>query len=268
MNWLHRLRHTMFLLAARALSTPRWHDIALVSVESRPFVSKRRRWLSTCAIPLANWVLRLDRAGTRVLPERAWIQREFDLHRRQGGERPRMGPRGALWLPIRAGRSLSEWLLDSDLQLERKLVFVEAAARALAELHTFRNGDSLAGLTHGDATTRNVMVAPDTGMAVWIDFDTAHRESASEEWRRADDLRALTCSAATSIPKEGYGNLVRAIAIGYRSPATLERLAEQVDRLQVRPRLFPFAQAPLEWSRLASLRDEIIRFVSDHGGRP
>ncbi len=263
MSRLSRLRYGVSLFVGRMLNTLRWHEVSHVSVESCHFVSKRRRWLARCVIPLANLVLRFEQAGVRVLADPAWKQREIDLHRQQGAALPRRGPRGALWLPRRTGRSLAEWLSDPNLPSGRKLDFVAAAACALAELHTFREECCAEHVTHGDATTRNVMVDPDTGIAVWIDFDTAHCGSERGDWRRTDDLRALICSAATSIPEDGYEELVRAIAIGYGLTAKLGELGQMLARVRRRPRLFHVAQAPLEWSRLSRLRDEVVRVAED-----
>jgi tRNA A-37 threonylcarbamoyl transferase component Bud32 len=263
MNVPSRLVHAVLLPVGRLLSQLRLHDITIVSENSRPFVVKRRRRLASLTIRLANLCLRWEHVRVRVLSDRDWKQREIAMAMLMKGEPPRIGPRGELLLPHRAGRPLSEWLAETELSIETKCRFVTAAARALAELHDLHDPATGRAVSHGDGTARNVLVDPadEAGTAAWIDFDTAHINSAEEDWRKADDLRALLCSAAAALPPETYGELFRAVADGYGQRESWERLANHLERMRLRPTLFHLAQAPLDWRRLSRLVDELAQSV-------
>jgi hypothetical protein len=187
-----KLAPAIYALAAllgALLRAPRLNVVVLRAT----VVHKRRR-------PWAWLLIGLARLRFKTLSVRAWHAQERLVNRAAYGDLPRVCA-GWLVLPRRPGRVLAEHLT---------LRGFAAALRELRRLHT------LPGLnfSHGDATIWNVTYDPLTDRAWWFDFETAHDRHRPPVWRRADDLRALVCSAAALLtPAElaAIGPLVCAV---------------------------------------------------------
>jgi hypothetical protein len=105
--------------------------------------------------------------GVRVLPQRAWEERERQLYQRLHGAAVRIDADGTLILPRLAGETLATLLADRTLEGTARMRAIECATVALADLHR-------QGITHADAMAENVLVDLDVGAARWFDFETVH----------------------------------------------------------------------------------------------
>ncbi len=93
--------------------------------------------------------------------------------------------------------------------------------------------------------------------ASWFDFDTIHESRMDPAWRHADDLRALTYSAAERLPADSYPEMTETIVDNYSSAAAFEALAEAVTYRRTRPISFHLAQARIGY-RERHLLDELL----------
>jgi hypothetical protein len=144
-------------------------------------------------VQLGDPLLKALDTGVRVLPQRAWEERERLMYGRLYATSIQVNGDGALVLPRLPGNTLAGLLEDPQLAEPDRTKAIELAVVALARFHD-------AGFTHGDAMAENVMVDLESGVARWFDFETVHDGRRSLTWRRADDVRALlaTCLLRTS----------------------------------------------------------------------
>ena len=106
----------------------------------------------------------------------------------------------------------------------------------------------------------NVIVDDACTSASWLDFDTMHDSHMDAAWRHADDLRALTYSAAARLPSASFPELTRTIVENYGSTAPLEALEEMVAYRRNRPISFHLARAPVGY-RKRRLLDEALQHL-------
>ena len=218
----------------RLLRAGRYSKTQLVACRVR----KHRVFYAPLLIGVGNPLMRILDTGVRVLPQRAWEERERRMYEHLYGDGAVSVDDGALMLPCLAGKTLATLLDDSELDESLRKRVIEWAVTALAELHRL-------GFTHGDAMAENVMVDVETGVARWFDFETVHDRRRSMAWRRADDVRALltTCLVRTTSGK--LAETVELILDVYDDERVTRLLAESFTSILRRPLTFHLAQAEL-----------------------
>jgi hypothetical protein len=185
--------------------------------------------------------------GMRVLPRRAWWERERDLYRSLYGASIRTEEDGTLVLPRLPGETLASVLTDPERDASARTRAIEWAAVALADLH--RRGE-----THGDAMAENVLVDTEEEGARWFDFETLHDAPRPMAWRRADDLRALLTTCILRVPREKRAETLRTVLDAYADEGVTRLVATGFASVWQRPLAFHLGQAPLsfqEWWELA-----------------
>ena len=168
-------------LAARAAKRT---GLSRVRLEET-LVYKRRRAGGEALARLENAVLAALGEPVRIVSGASWLARE---HAAWSG-RARL-EHGDLVVPRAPGESLTERLACLGNPPSRAARSFEAALVSLRALHA-------RGLTHGDATTDNVVVAEDGESAVWIDFEQEHLGDARKA--RDDDHATLVLGACTRV---------------------------------------------------------------------
>lgn len=183
----------LFDLAARAAKRTGLSRVRLEATH----VYKHRRPGGEALARLENKVLAALGEPVRIVSGAAWLARENAAW--QGLAR---FENEALRVPRAPGASLTERLaILAHSPTEAARAF-EAALASLHALHA-------RGLTHGDATTDNVVVSDDGTSAVWIDFEQEHLGDALVA--RDDDLATLVLSALTQVDGPVRSALVRAL---------------------------------------------------------
>lgn len=199
------------------------------TVDGREFVFKVRHKLSWLLIPPGNFVFRWRMVSVRVLTNRQWKAWErtvvpFDLPDKEASP-------GTLAMANVHGRPLAQ-LLNEEQRKPQKLALVSEAVSALHQFHQqVREVPDFGAirLSHGDATTRNVMIDADARKATWFDFDLRHDLTISATMRHADDLRAILFSAAHYFPAQDLPDLVHVARQAYDEPKTWLELTRQVN---------------------------------------
>jgi hypothetical protein len=98
--------------------------------------------------------------------------------------------------------------------------------------------------------------------ASWLDFETIPESRMDAAWRHADDLRALTYSAAARLPADSYPELTQTIVENYGSTAPIEALEEMVAYRRNRPISFHLAQARIRYRNRQLLDEALLRSLS------
>jgi hypothetical protein len=180
------------LALGRLLRAARYSKTPIVCDDGGLCVRKYRRFYASLLVRLAGPLVRILDTGVRVLPRRAWLDRERLIYRSLYGASVHVDGDGVLVMPCLHGQTLATILADSQLKESDRYRAIGLAVDALAKFHR-------AGFTHGDAMAENVMVDLEAGVAHWFDFETVHDPSRPMAWRRADDVRALlaTCLLRT-----------------------------------------------------------------------
>jgi hypothetical protein len=225
------------LTLGRLLRSARYSRADLAHQDGLCQVRKRRLFYAPPLVWLGGLAMRTMNTGVRVLPQRAWHERERLLYRLLHATTVGTDADGMLVLPCLAGRTLARVLEDPAVEEAFRTRAIELAVLALAELHHL-------GFTHGDAMAGNVMVA---GAAHWFDFETIHQASRPMTWRRADDVRALltTCLVRTDPGKRAA--TLRNILDVYGDEAVTHVVAESFTSVFRRPLTFHLAQAALSF---------------------
>jgi len=203
-------------------------------------VRKRRAWYAPLLVWMSGPLVRLLDTGVRILPQRAWEERERDLYRRLYATEIQVEHDGTLILPCLAGQTLAAILEGTSFDRAARTEAIELAVRALAELHR-------AGVTHGDAMADNVLVDLDEGVARWFDFETVHDTNRSPAWRRADDLRALLSTCLVRTSPDALADVLRRIVETYGDEAVTRLVAARFSTVWQRPLAFGLAQADLSY---------------------
>ena len=237
------MRRAYFLLCLALgwlLRSGKYSRARIVSEDGERRVRKHRLFYAPLLVWIGGPLMRLLDAGVRVLPQRAWEEREREVYRSLYGTSIRIDADGTLILPCFPGESLATWLEDPELEEPLRKRVIERAVVALAELHRL-------GFTHGDAMAENVAIDVEAGAARWFDFETVHDSSRPVAWRRADDLRALlvTCLLRT-VPEKRAGTL-RLILDVYQDEDVTRLLATSFTSILRRPLTFHLAQAGLSY---------------------
>lgn len=203
---------TCFLLCrmlGRLLRAGRYAETRIVHVGDGVEVRKHRRFYAPFLVWMGGPLVRMLDTGVRVLPQRAWEERERLLYHRLYGASIRVAAGGMLVLPCLAGETLAKLLEDPALDPPARTKAIALAAVALAEFHR-------KGFTHGDAMAENVLVDLEAGAARWFDFETVHDPARPAAWRRADDLRALLATSLLRTRPEEFAQTLQLILDAYR----------------------------------------------------
>ena len=235
-----RAYFALCLALGRMLRSGTYSKTRIVEQDGERLVRKHRVFYAPLLVWMGGPLVRILDTGVRVLPRRAWEQRERLIHRRLRGTSIRIDADGTLVLPCLAGRTLATLLEDAELEKAVRQRAIELAAVALAEFHRL-------GFTHGDAMAENVMVDLEAGVAHWFDFETIHDSSRPLAWRRADDVRALlaTCLRRT-VPGE-LAETLQLILDVYPDEVVTRILSTTFDSVSRRPLTFHLGQAGLSF---------------------
>ncbi|HEX7050872.1 MAG TPA: lipopolysaccharide kinase InaA family protein [Longimicrobiales bacterium] len=228
------------LALGRLLRSARYSRALIVRRDGELQVRKHRVFYAPLLVRMGGPLVRILDTGVRVLPQRAWEERERRIYRRLYGRSIRIAAGGTLVLPCLAGKTLAALLEDPELDESLRQRAIERAVIALAALHRL-------GFTHGDAMAENVLVDLDARAAHWIDFETVHDPTRPLAWRRADDLRALlaTCLVRTA-PGERAETLRRILDV-YADDEVTRALTASFASVWRRPLAFHLGQAPLSF---------------------
>jgi len=203
-------------------------------------VQKHRYFYAPLLVWMGGPLVRVLNTGVRVLPQRAWEERERLVYRSMYGDSIRIDANGTLILPYLPGETLAKLLEDPQIEKSARERVIELAVVALAELHRF-------GFSHGDAMAENVLVHLEADVARWFDFETIHDSHRPMSWRRADDVRALlvTCLLRT-VPEQRAETLQLIIGV-YADEGVTRLLATSFTSVLRRPLTFHLAQAGLSF---------------------
>jgi hypothetical protein len=196
-------------------------------------------------------LVRLLDTGVRVLPQRAWEERERRIYRSLYGASIGIEAGGMLVLPCLAGETLATLLEHPELEESARKRAIERAVAALAEFHGL-------GFTHGDAMAENVLVDLEAGVAHWFDFETVHDSSRPMTWRRADDVRALLVTCLVRTVPEKRAETLECILNVYADDEVTRVLATSFTSVLRRPLSFHLAQAELSFQDFREI-DRLLR---------
>ena len=203
-------------------------------------VRKQRVFYAPVLIWLGGPLLRILDTGVRVLPQRAWEERERTVYRSVYAVSIEVEVDGTLLLPRFAGQTLASLLEDPRVEESVRKQAIERATSALADFHRL-------GFTHADAMAENVMVDLDAGVARWFDFETVHDANRSIAWRRADDVRALLVTCLLRTAPEKHATTLECILDRYADHHVTRLLAASFTSVRRRSLTFHLAQAGLSF---------------------
>lgn len=235
------------------------HHSCVGSVDGHAVRLKRRTRWSAVLIPPGNAYLRFQGALSAALPRSPWLEWELAVGHALERRVCVLNDQRGLQFDEYPGISLAE-LLRSDVPVREKLEAIEWAASALRTLHQTRI--SACGLvdwplSHGDATSRNVIIDHVSRTATWIDFDTRHHPGLAAAIRHADDLRALLWSCLCDLDSNAVADGITATFNGY-ADASIEGSVKALT-MTACPTVFQLAQAPLSNERFAALQRHLRR---------
>lgn len=239
---MERAWYVLCLAAGRLLRSARYSTTTIERHGGGAVVRKRRAAHAPLLVRLGAPLMRILGTGVRVLPQRDWEERERCAYRRLYGAQVRVDARGALVLPVLAGRTLAAVLDDASADEATRRCAMGLAAVALAALHR-------RGLTHGDAMAENVMIDHEAGAARWFDFETVHDPRRGEAWCRADDVRALLASCVHRAGPAPPGDMLDRLLDAYADRTVEALLAARFSSIVQRPLAFHLGQAPLSLRR-------------------
>ena len=228
------------LACGRLLRSATYSDVRM-GEDGETHVRKRRRFYAPVLVRLGSFLTRLLDTGVRVLPSRAWQERERMLYRTLYDAAVRIDADGTLVLPRLRGVTLAALLEEAALEPAVRTRALELAAIALAEFHR-------RGVTHGDAMAENVMVDLEGGAARWFDFETMHEPARSLEWRRADDVRALLATCVLRTAPDAVEETLQLILNAYGDDGVVPLLAAGFGSAWQRALVFHLGQAALSFA--------------------
>lgn len=233
------------------------HHSCVGSADGHAVRLKRRTRWSAVLIPPGNAYLRFQEALSTALPRSPWLEWELAVGHALERRVCVLNDQRGLQIDEYPGISLAE-LLRSDVPVREKLEAIEWAASALRTLHQTRiNTCGLLDwpLSHGDATSRNVIIDRASRTATWIDFDTRHHPSLAAAVRHTDDLRALLWSSLCDLDLRVIADGIAATFDGY-ADTTIEGNVKALT-LTACPTVFQLAQAPFTCERFAALQRQL-----------
>jgi hypothetical protein len=269
MEALAPLRYAFVSCLGRVLSDVELNTVCATHVDQGIYYAKRRRWFVTPLVAAGNVYLKLLGAHAQVLSDHEWRRWEAAVYRVVYDVELATDERGRLLIPAWSGVSLAAYL-DSELSSQaEKLRAIRLAVQALRQLHCvvieWPDGQKRP-LSHGDATVENVIVNPAHTNASWFDFDTIHDSRMDAVWRHADDLRALTYSAAARLPAATFTRITQTLAENYGSTRTLDALADAVAYRRSRPISFHLAQARIGYQKRRLLDEALLNSLGCRDG--
>jgi hypothetical protein len=203
-------------------------------------VRKHRLFYAPLLVWLGGPLVRILDTGVRVLPQRAWEERERHLYAGLTGTSIRIDAGGTLVLPRLTGETLASLLEDPSLEESVRKTAIERA----------------------DAMAENVMVDLEAGAAHWFDFETVHDSSRPMVWRRADDVRALLSTCLVRTVPEKRAQTLQLILDVYPDEEVIRLLPTSFASALRRPLTFHLGQAGLS---LQGFR-EIARLLRERLG--
>jgi hypothetical protein len=268
----NRLIHKMRCLAGRILACGRLHRIRTAWVDGSQVVMKSRRFGSGAVIPIGNLYLLHQRSDVEVLTDKAWLRWELAVDRATRFDRvlqshpsPHDQFRGLITRRC-PGRPLTEILADAACPLDQKLTAIGWAIDSLYELHRRRAdwGNGIAqSISHGDATSNNVIVNFESKSACWIDFDTRHLPHLPEIDRHSDDLRALLFSSAACLTKSCYPRLAAEFIASKPARLLVDRFRQRLTSDWLRLNTVQLAQSPLSWTDVNAMAEALLKSLSN-----
>ena len=247
-----RAYHELSLAVGTLLRSARYAEARIVRQGAVSEVRKRRASYAPLLVFASGPLFRILDAGTRVLSQEEWEERERQIYATQHGTAIAIDPDGTLVLPLLPGESLATLLDNERLDESEKARAIELAVRCLADFHA-------RGLTHGDAMAENVLIDLEAGVARWIDFETVHDANRPVPWRRADDLRALLATCLLRTEPERVRSTLDLILTAYADEDVTRVLAASFNSPFPRQLPFCLGQAALPFERyrqIASLLSE------------
>jgi serine/threonine protein kinase len=235
-----RAYYLMCLALGRLLRSARYSKVRIVLQDGVTEVRKRRVFYAPLLVRLGESLMRILDTGVRVLPQRAWEERERLIYAGVHGIVLRAEGDRTIVLPYLAGKTLAALLEDPKLKEPVRKRAIELAVMSLADLHA-------RGLTHGDAMAENVMIDLDAGVGRWFDFETVHDSSRPMAWRRADDVRALLATCLLRTVPEQLAETVGLILDRYPHRETARSLAPSFTSALRRPLTFHLGQAGMPY---------------------
>ena len=250
-----RAYFVLCLALGRLLRSARYSTARIADHDGAREVRKRRSFYAPLLIWMSGPLLRILDTGVRVLPLRAWVERERKIYWRLGRAAIRIESDGMLVLPCLAGETLAAVLEDPARPEPVRKTAIQRAVVALGEFHHL-------GLTHGDAMAENVLIDLEAGTAHWFDFETVHDSSRPMTWRCADDVRALivTCLIRT-VPGQRAAILNLVLDV-YADDDITRVLATSFTSVWRRPLTFHLAQAGLSLQSFREVAAELRSRIS------
>ena len=252
-----RAYFALCLVLGRLLRFSRYSKVRIVNEGGTCQVRKHRAFYAPLLVWMGGPLVRLLSTGVRVLPQRAWEERERRLYRSLYRTSISITRDGTLVLPCLAGETLANLLENGELDESARKRAIELAVLALAEFHRLK-------FTHGDAMAENVLIELESGVAHWFDFETVHDSRRPMPWRQADDVRALL---VTCLVRTAPGQLVETLQLvldAYADEGVTRLLLASFTSLLQRPLTFHLAQAALPFQRF----QDIARWLKERGGEP
>lgn len=217
--------------------------------------SKYRMWGADVPVAVGNRYLKIQGVLSECLRCRAWIDWEVAIGQILGRIIQPFPERRGISLRFIEGETLAT-LLKANSSWEQKRQGLFLAGKALRDLHR-RNVTACDvndwPLSHGDATSSNVIVDGRESRASWIDFDMRHRIELPALARQADDLRALIWSSAALVEKSAYHDTIAMACAGYADPEIIDEMRKLTRRTQLLT-LFQLAQSPLSVAEFRHLQ--------------
>ena len=233
-----RVYFSACLTLGRLLRSAPYSKTRIVHDGGEVRVRKHRVFYAPMLVWIGGLLVRVLDTGVRILPQSEWEEREREVYGELYGAPIEVD--GAVVLPHLAGTTLADLLEGTASGSPARRRAIELAVVALADFHA-------RGFTHGDAMAENVMVDLESGVARWFDFETVHEPSRPQEWRRADDVRALlaTCLVRTSEAK--LAKTLQLILDVYGDEGITRLLSPSFTSVLRRPLTFHLGQAGLSF---------------------
>jgi hypothetical protein len=269
MESVSKLKYAFVSRLGGGLSKVKVNTVRPVSVDQKPYYAKRRLLISDPLIVGGNLYLKLIGAHARVLPTNQWLRWESDVYRAVYDIDLPTDASGRLLIPEWPGVVLSRYVEPEVNDDAAKLSAIKLAAQSLFQLHgvniQWPDGHNRP-LSHGDATVENVIVDHAQMMASWFDFDTMHEITMDSDGRHADDLRALTYSAAARLHSSALPALAQTVVESYPSRGPLDALAELLVYTRAHPNSFHLAQAQVDYRKREVLDEALLRSLRARTG--
>lgn len=153
--------------------------------------------------------------------------------------------RNGIVMPALKGAKLGAILsstADDKIKLQALRAAVEALRRSHATIVTWPDAAERP-FSHADTHAGNVFYDPASQRATWFDFELIHDPSMPAETRHADDLRALSFSAAAKAPDSLWPAMAETVVNAIGSVQVLSELHDLSRRICANPTMAHVAQA-------------------------